>query len=146
MPNNAMSKKRDIDFWYLKNLGLSITVKNEDLIIKPKDKLTPELIEAIKKNKQKIMKQLADDVLKRALKGKLEPNDPNYITIFSEKLNRYIHIALDSDALIKLANRNKQAIKKVPVFHIDDVIEIARNKPDKETLERLCVIAEVFNS
>ena len=116
MPNNAISKKRDIDFWYLKNLGLSITVKNEDLIIKPKDKLTPELIEAIKKNKQKIMKQLADDVLKRALKGKLEPNDPNYITIFSDKLNKHIHIALDSDALIKLARRNKQALKKVPII------------------------------
>ena len=146
MSNNAISKKRDIDYWYLKSLGFRITLKDEVLRIKPKSKLTPELIEAIKKNKQKIMKQLADDVLKRALKGKLEPNDPNYITIFSENLNRHIHIALDSDALIKLARRNKQAIKKVPVFHIDDVIEITRNKPDKETLERLCVIAEAFNS
>ena len=146
MSNNAISKKRDIDYWYLKSLGFRITLKDEVLRIKPKSKLTPELIEAIKKNKQKIMKQLADDVLKRALKGKLEPNDPNYITIFSEKLNRHIHIALDSDTLIKLARRNKQAPKKVPVFHIDDVIEITRNKPDKETLERLCVIAEAFNS
>ena len=146
MSNNAISKKRDIDYWYLKSLGFRITLKDEVLRIKPKSKLTPELIEAIKKNKQKIIKQLADDVLKRVLKGKLEPNDPNYITIFSEKLNRHIHIALDSDALIKLARRNKQAIKKVPVFHIDDVIEITKNRPDKETLERLCVIAEAFNS
>ncbi len=146
MLNKSRDKKMDIDYWYLKNLGFTMTVKDEILYVKPKDKLTPELIEAIKKNKQKIMKQLADDVLKRALKGKLEPNDPNYITIFSEKLNRHIHIALDSDTLIKLARRNKQAPKKVPVFHIDDVIEITRNRPDKETLERLCVIAEAFNS
>lgn len=141
----SCSEMDRVDYRYLKNLGFNITVKDEDLIIKPKNKLTPELITAIRKNKQTIIKQFADDVIRLALKGK-RPKESYIFKIYSKILSDYLVIATDSEAAKQylLMDRLKKPDTHFAVYTINEIIDIIKSEPNEETKRNIHKIKKEF--
>ena len=113
-----------VDYSYLKGLGFTITVKNENLRIEPKDKLTPELVSAIKNNKQIIIKQVAEDTLHAG----------GSVRIYSKVLDDYFI----------LASRPSKQQQDTAVYTVSEIMSIIRSRPNKETLQNIHSIKKAF--